>query len=151
MIKGIHPCKIGIEHFPALHITAGLGGGGFTGGAATIIGAAAGTLCHHRAHIGKQRLCILCLHHAAGFCCRLAGQIRRAIHAATGDGRNATGKVQRCVCQLPLSKAQQCQLAGRRQHRQRRQPTGSALKILIQRNRRAEAKIQPHLVQPPGA
>ena len=35
MIKRIHPCKIGIEHFPTLHITAGLGGGGFTGGAAT--------------------------------------------------------------------------------------------------------------------
>lgn len=104
MIKGIHPCKIGIEHFPALHITAGLGGGGFTGGAATIIGVAAGTRCYHRAHIGKQCLCMPCLHHAARFCCRLAGQIRRAIHAAIGDGRYATGKVQRCVRQLPLPK-----------------------------------------------
>ena len=92
-----------------------------------------------------------CLHHAARFRCRLAGQIRRAIHAATGYGRNATGKVQRCVRQLPLPKAQQCQLAGRRQHRQRRQPPGSALKIFIQHNRRTKSKIYPHLVQSPGA
>lgn len=151
MIKGIHPCKIGIEHFPALHITAGLGGGGFTGGAATIIGAAAGTPllppCAYR-----QAASLHALPASRGEVllspCRSnpANDTRRQRQWPLRNGQSAA------VCPSASPAQSPAVPAGR----ETPAPTetaaaGSALKIFIQHNRRTKSKIYPHLVQSPGA